>query len=332
MVGLPLLAMPARGRPQQYETHFYCALCGGPFSHVYRTAERAQAGPAGVRMADDDAADTTLDSEFNVAAGDNRVVPEEVVLEGMGHAARRARDQRQRSAAGGQRRGMLPEPRTVRAAYDGRRLGARHMTWLRSLRALVHTRARNHPLGYREFLDDGQLAYLTGRGLVRCDENWADAFASIEADESEHADAHAHHDVPVFSDRALENNTFGFHLYQELGREGLEFFVSAIPFHDECWSLLDLATEVSGIERGLSAMNEKVSVSDLWDHLRSLVGVSGTQKVTEQTCSLLRQGTNRRDVVTRLGEVDYREAEASGEGWQWKHEDGCHVSATGPED
>lgn len=93
---------------------------------------------------------------------------------------------------------------------------------------------------------------------MRQSENWADAFASVDEDEDDPAD-----EYPVFSDSARLENTYGFHLYQELDRH-LKSFITSIPFHDECWTLLDLAIEETGNEKNLDRMNEKLELDHMW--------------------------------------------------------------------
>lgn len=154
---------------------------------------------------------------------------------------------------------------------------------------------------------------------MRQSENWADAFASVDEDEDDPAD-----EYPVFSDSARLENTYGFHLYQELDRH-LKSFITSIPFHDECWTLLDLAIEETGNEKNLDRMNEKLELDHMWGgYFRSLITVSDQKQQVEQTRAILQAG-KRKEVTTRFGEVDYRQAQSSAEGWHWKHEDACHV-------
>lgn len=324
-------------QPRSYETHFYCALCGGPFAQVFRTAE-SPATPSYAARDDHDIYDCgardkygnrydenlDLEKEFNVPREDNREVPEEVVLNNMNHVAKRGRILRLRAETEGRRRGIMSERGTTWQAYDGKRISTKQMEWTKSLRALIHKRAISHPLNYEHYLANNETAYLTGRGLIRQEQNWADAFASIDEDEG--GGTHTEH--PIFSDEDRMRNTYGFHVYQELGRGDCRYVISSIPFHDECWSLLDLAIEESGKERGVERMNELIDMDDLWGYLRGLVtvtGVADSANVPNSIAAALLEERRGGEIVTRLREVDYREGQGSSDGWQWKHEEGLHV-------
>lgn len=327
-------------RSRSYETHFYCALCGGPFAQVFRTAvspatpshavpNHHETYDCGTNGNDDDYDENLdLESEFNVRPEDNRKVPEEAVLNNMSDAAKRSRNLRLRAEKEGRRRGMMHERRTSWQAYDGRRISTRQMRWTKNLRALICTKAVKQPLNYDYYLVDDDLAYLTGRGVIRQEQNWADAFASIDEDEGD-GTLGEHTEHPIFSDEDRANNTYGFHLYQELGRADCRYVISSIPFHDECWSLLDLAIEESGKERGVERMNEHVDMNNLWRYFRGFItGMVEDAIVPYSTAAVLSE--RRGEIVTRLGEVDYREGQGSGDGWQWKHEEGLHVRFVPP--
>lgn len=324
---------------QQYDTHFYCALCGGPFAEVFRTS----VNPAPTRCnaetssSSDSTDDTNIENEFNYSGEENRIIPEEAIEADMGYAARRSRRIRLQAQKNGTRKGIMEEPRVVRQAYDGRRISVNEMKWTKKLRAIVHRGASQHPENYENSLaDQNSQAYMTGRGLVRGCFNFADAYASVEDEdelEDEEDEEHEVPEFPEFSDNAQLNDTYGFQLYKELIGNKLESFISSIPFHDECESILDLAVEETGRELGLDddCINEirgaPMWVDQLWGHLRSLITVSGDKKEGLQTRRSL-HADHQKGVITRLGELDYREAESSGEGWKWKHEDGCHVCIT----
>ena len=317
-------------RKQQYDTHFYCALCGGPFAQVFRT----RVNPASPRYDTNadidrygfcDAANLDPRNEFNFPGEENLVIPQEVVEADMGYAARRSRKHRLRAEQEGRRKGIINEKRIVRQAYNGERVSVKQLKWTKNLRALVHSTATNHPANWQQYVRNGAGAFLTGRGLMRQYDNWADAFASV--DEEFDADS-GHSEYPEFSEADRANNTHGFHVYQELGGSHLRNIISSIPFHDECWSLLDLAIHVTGNEKGLEDMNEYLDFDYMWNHLRSLITISGERIQVDQTGAILQAGRQRKDVATRLGEVDYREAQGSGEGWHWRHEDGLHVSSS----
>lgn len=334
------VSLMSDARSGSYETHFYCALCGGPFAQVFRTAENPATPSYAVR--DDPNVndcggkdeygnhyneDLDLENEFNIPREDNREVPEEVVLNNMSHAARRSRILRLRAEKEGRRRGIMSEQGTAWQAYDGRRISTKHIKWTKNLRALICQKALRHPLNYQHYLANNERAYLTGRGLIRQEQNWADAFASIDEDEGD-GNSYTHMEHPVFSDEDRLHGTYGFHVYQELGRGDCCYVISSIPFHDECWSLLDLAIEESGKERGVQRMNERIDMDDLWGYLQGLVIVTGvvdSAKVPDSTAAALLEENRGGRIVTRLREVDYREGQGSGEGWQWKHGEGLHV-------
>lgn len=332
---------------QQYDTHFYCALCGGPFGQVFRTATT----PAPTNLGDNlgttvpheyDPADTDVTNIFNIPEDENDPFPEEYVLGDMSYVAQRSRRLRQQAQREGRRKGVMPEPRNVQRAYDGKRISVKQMKWTRNLRALVNRQAREHPAGYEQVLAEGgdQLCYLTGRGLVRECYNWADAYADVDHEElvmNENGEW-VLPEYPIFSDHDRLNNTFGFHLYKELNGNGeMRSQISSIPFHDECLSLLQLAVVETGKELNLVPMDPEyqperlmeglVEYDVLWGYLRSMITTSGMRQEGMQIAGTL-QSESRGDVITRLGELDYREAEAGGEGWHWKHEEGCHVSYT----
>lgn len=330
---------------RSYRTHFYCALCGGPFAKVKRTAVAPtcvipQSYGENGNDGSDDAEDTDPSVEFNLSPEENTILPETCVTADMSPAAKRSRALRLRAERDGFRRGMMPEERVTRQAYDGNLISTKQMKWTKCLRALVSRDARHHPQNYRDYLHRDGTSYLTGRGIIRQSENWADAFASIEEDEAEGVDdaegadddddaPRVHSEFPVFSERNIRLGTYGFQVYQELGRMDSYYVISSIPFHDECWTLLDLAIEVAGRERGIERVNEIIGVDDLWSYLRGLVGLAGladSAMMADSTDAALLEGQRGAGIVTRLGEVDYREGQGAGEGWRWKHEEGLHVS------
>lgn len=372
---------------RHYDTHFYCALCGGPFAGVFRTpispassrsatsnnninsnnkntangTDYGSGSGNGKNMLDDEddnddsgnaSSDVDPDNEFNFYGGGHelagsRIISDEAVEQDMGSAAKRSRklrilaqeredEQGDGREGGGGRRGpprtrmrmrsggfasenSPKRKRTVRQAYDGRRISVRQMKWTKNLRALIHKEASNQPQHWSHFLHHGETYYLTGRGLVRQTDNWADAFASVDDGEDDGAN-----EFPVFSESDRLANTYGFHMYRELDCRRRKSFISSIPFHDECYTLLDLAIEETGKERGLERMNEKLENDHMWAYFRSLITSPGQKHQVDRTQAVLQPGA-RKDLTTRFGEVDYREAQGSGEGWHWKHEDGLHV-------
>lgn len=375
---------------RNYDTHFYCALCSGPFAGVFRTpcsrsaasnnndknnrnivngTDNGSGSGRGENTLDDDdngdsdsaSSDVDPDNEFSFCGEGGRklaeapIIPDEAVEQDMGPAAKRSRKLRilaqeredesldgwEGGEGGGGCRGLPgirmrmrsggfvsenspKRKRTVRQAYDGRRISAWQMKWTKNLRALIHSKASNQPRHWNHFLRHGEV-YLTGRGQVRQVDNWADAFPSVEDDDDDAVSNRS----PVFSESDRLFNTYGFHLYQELDCRRHRSFISSIPFHDECLTLLDLAIEETGNERGLERMNEKLENDHMWEYFRSLITASGQKHQVDLTQAALQPGA-RKDLTTRLGEVDYREAQSSGEGWHWKHEDGLHVSFFSP--
>ena len=316
-----------------YRTHFYCALCGGPFAQVFRTAAEAAPpkGPETASKAPEDCTgynhgpglspvsgaadpeDIGLENRFNIPVDENHVIPEEVVLENIGYAASRHRDHRLRAFEKGLRRGIMPENGLTFKAYDGRRISAKQMQWTRDLRALIHEKAKDVPIGGQEYFTPGRSQFLTGRGRIRQVGAWADASANYEEENELRVDT---------------GSPYGFQVYQEFGRLDSEFVISSIPFHEQCWDLLVYATDVSARERGVVMRHGPIDEHEdiLWGYLRGLVGISGVAKwLGSGTVSTL-HGSRRGEVITRLGEADYREAQGSGEGFQWRHDEGLHVS------
>jgi len=316
-----------------YRTHFYCALCGGPFAQVFRTA--AEPAPPKKPVASSkapkdcindnpgpglspvpeaaDPDDVDLTNGFNIPVEENHVIPEEVVLENMGYAASRHRDHRIRASEKGLRRGIMSDNRRTLKAYDGRRISAKQIRWTGDLRALIHKKAKAFPIGGQDYFDEGRSQFLTGRGRIRQIDAWADAFANYELEGELRVDT---------------GSPYGFQVYQEFGRLDSEFVISSIPFHEQCWDLLVYATEVSARERGVDMNHDPIDENEdiLWGYLRGLVGISGAAKWLGSGPVSTLHGPRRGEVITRLGEVDYREAQGSGEGFQWRHDEGLHVS------
>ena len=299
-----------------YKTHFYCALCGGPFAQVYRT--QASSAKQEVHLlpsnsgSELESEEEYLDDVFNIPEEENIEIPEEAVLENMGYAASRHREYRIRASVKGLRRGIMSENRRAMKAYDGRQISTRELRWTRHLRALIHKRAKSFPAGGQEFFDTSSQ-FLTGRGQIRQVDAWADAFASYE-EEGELI--------------VRMGSPYGFQVYQEFGRMDSEFVISSIPFHEQCHDMLVYATEVAAKERGVDIDHVPIDETDdiVWGYLRSLVGISAVSTLGFGTVSTF-DAIMRGGVITRLGEVDYREAQGSGEGFQWRHDEGLHVSS-----
>lgn len=306
-------------QPESYKTHFYCALCGGPFAQVFRTqatsAKQEAPSDSGSEFIRLESEEEYLDDAFNIPEEDNCEVPEEAILENMGYAASRHREYRIRASMEGLRRGIMSENRRAAKAYDGCRISARQMRWTRHLRALIHKRAKFIPIGGQEFIGENNSQFLTGRGRIRQVDAWADAFASYE-EEGELI--------------AGMGSPYGFQVYQEFGRLDSEFVISSIPFHEQCHDMLVYATEVAVKERGVDIDPVPIDETDniVWGYLRGLVGISAVAKsLGSGTVSSTLHGFMQGEVITRFGEVDYREAQGSGEGSQWRHDEGLHVSS-----
>src|SRR5439155_24486444 len=107
-------------------------------------------------------------------------------------------------------------------AYDGSKVSSADMRWTHVIRALIHQDAREHPQGGLDQLGQDQFTYLTGRGTVRQNASWADAYPSIEAEQEFEDDED--HFIPQFND-----TLFGFHMYEEPDRVDRRFCVGSIP-------------------------------------------------------------------------------------------------------
>lgn len=308
----------------QYKTHFYCALCGGPFAQIFRTAAEPESKHAVHSFDSDDVGiapkhlnpDIDLDNEFSIPLDENREIPEEYVLSNMGYAASRHRDHRIRASIDGLRRGIMSDIRRTWRAYDGRRISTEQIKWTQNLRALIHKKAKSLPYGGDYYLFDASQ-FLTGKGRIRQIDAWADAYANYEEEDD------------LLELTRWSDDRYGFQVYQEYNRHDSDFVISSIPFHEQCWDLLVHATEVSAQERGVDVHKDPIDENDdiLWNHLRGLVGISGVAGWIGFGVRATLHGDLRGEVVTRLGEVDYREAQGSGEGFQWRHDEGLHVGS-----
>lgn len=323
------------GTESRYDTHFLCALCGGPFAEVFRTAVdcHLQPQPPAENNTSDDGSqdagnpDTDLSNEFNIPENENCVIPEEVVEDGMSYIARRERARRIQAQRARARNQMFvrSEPRVVQRAYNGHLISAKQMGWTRCLRALICTEAKHQPRGWQAYNEEDDGAYLTGRGMVRKWDRTADAYPSVESEEDEPGMS-----IPVFDGSARARDDFKFEMYQgqpqSISSTKTDGFISSIPFHDECWSMFETAISESRRELGLPKIQDSENDDDsddyslkpdhMWRYLRDLIAVSGVKQEV---------AISREQFITRLSEIDYREAQSSGEGWKWKHEDGYHV-------
>jgi hypothetical protein len=308
----------------KYRNQFFCAICGGPFARVFRTDVEA-ADP--VRASDEHG--TTLDDvpspdEFSVPVEQNEVVTYEEAFEGLSARAQLEYDTQDcyKNALADLRRAK------IRHAYDGTKITSQDMRWTHIMRALIHRDAREQPEGGPDQLADDQLTYITGRGTVRQDASWADAYPSIEAElDFEDAEEGDQPGIPEFDDTG-----FGFHMYEEPDRYDRKFCIGSIPFHDECWDLLDLALSVCGNRRGIASMTvgEDISTDDLWRYLRDLIPSSCTPLRKSELTTVSLQNQTLADPITRLsigimGGAGYREAQLCGDGQKWLHIEGLHV-------
>lgn len=348
----PNLTTMAPSRPHRYQTHFFCSLCGAPFAQAYRTATKPiyaansddAEGEAEERDEDEEENyNTDISHEFNISESENAVIPPEVWLKDMNEGAKRERaakarremilDEKDRRLR--EKRGLPPkehtsEHRTVRTAYDGRLISIKDMEWSKDLRAIINQHAQHHP-------EDHQLnpeynfssTYLTGRGLIRQYDNEADAYAAIDFEEYEDTSRPPSR-YPQFD--PFRNHKF--HLYQEPNLRP-QHIVCSFPFHDECYSLLDSALEAIAEDLGWEGTiywdqddpdNEDFNSDQKFYWLREFLGGVPDVKKGSFGPQHLVEGDSRKEVSTRLAEINYREAQGCSEGYQWRHEDGLHVS------
>ncbi|KAH0557159.1 hypothetical protein GP486_005053, partial [Trichoglossum hirsutum] len=312
----------------KYQNQFFCALCGGPFARVFRTDVQIADPVCGPEQHGVPADDMSGSDEFSVPAEQNERVTLQEVWEGLS-----ARTQLEYETQGYYEDAIEKLRRArIRQAYDGNKISSQDMRWTHIIRALIHRDAREQPQGGPEQLADEQCTYLTGRGVVRQDASWADAYPSIEAESDfEDAEEGEQSGIPEF-----DHTDFGFHMYEEPDRMDRKFRVGSIPFHDECWDLLGLAISVCGNRRGISSMTlgEDLSTDDLWNYLRGLVPPSPMRKWSELTADSLRKEALA-DPITRLsvgtmGNAGYREAHHCGDGRKWLHIEGFHWLAVSP--
>ncbi|KAI9768469.1 MAG: hypothetical protein M1840_004878 [Geoglossum simile] len=312
----------------KYRNQFLCAICGGPFARVFRTDVQI---PDSVRASDEHG--VTLDDvpspdEFSVPVERNEVVTYEKAYKVLSARARLEYDTQDYY------KNAFVDLRLakIRHAYDGTKITSQDMRWTHIMRALIHRGAWEQPEGGPDQLADDQWTYITGRGTVRQDASWADAYPSIEAElDPEDAEEGDQPGIPEFDDTG-----FGFHMYEEPDRVDRKFCIGSIPFHDECWDLLDLALSVCGNRRGIASMTvgEDISTDNLWSYLRDLIPSSCTPRKSELTTVSLRNQTLA-DPITRLsvgimGGAGYREAQLCGDGQKWLHIEGLHWLAVSP--
>ena len=296
-------------REDTYGTHFLCALCGGPFARVTVTEdEEFFPSPNGPFHRD------------TVRTDDNEAMEAGFLLSNLESIHPLETELAHR---------IVNNATTVRRAYDGTKLKRPNYNWTRVLRALINKHAKMQPAGGLAQLNFNQQTYLSGRGKVREDGSWADAYASVESEpESDEEDESG---LPHY------NENCGFHLYQEPDRDDRKLRISSIPFHDECWNILDHAFQVARARRGIGATlgsqsdddDEHIDTDELWFYLNELIPIADTENVADLTIESLRAGTVS-NVMTRLsreamGNGGYLAAESSASARCWLHHEGLHV-------
>ena len=323
---------------EKYRTHFFCALCGGPFARVYRTDEVPQRTRAPSVESCDEAGH--VDETYSVPQGWNRPLSADERYTGTETLVEHELDD------GGIFGGPYGHSehglgQTAWRAYDGRHISEEDMRWTRVIRALIHRSAQVHPDGGLEQLDDESDVYLTGRGRVLEDASWAIAHPPIE-DEVDNDDNDDDTDLDNDDDDddddtvlALSSERpYRFHLYQEPDRTDRKFRISSIPFHEECWYLFRKALRSSRATRGLNDIRAGEDYETIWSYLCDLIPTAVTGRLSDLTSESLASGTAE-DPITRLsigcmGRMGYREAQRCSDGPSWLHLEGLHVRTAAP--
>ncbi|KAI9816157.1 MAG: hypothetical protein M1826_001883 [Phylliscum demangeonii] len=335
-----------------YQTEFFCALCGGPFARVYRTneaserprAESSRAAEDGDNIEDGSAevggandapsARVTVPSSWTDPRATAAVPPDVLELD-------------QTEAYLLNPVGQVRPPPTLLHAYPGRLISEEDMRWTGVLRALIHRNARAHPQGGLERLNaqpppPSPNVYLTGRGRVLEDGAWAMAHPSIEA-EMQEADASEEEEEPGEEDDhdvgyhpMTPEERFRFQLYGEPGRIDLKLSVSSIPFHEECWDIFGGAVHLAQVTRGLVLPSDlgTIGVEAVWDYLLQMISRAGAQGLCRLSERSLALGAVQ-DPIIRLssgciGRQGYREAQACVAGAKWRHHEGLHWLVASP--
>ncbi|KAI9839085.1 MAG: hypothetical protein M1838_004400 [Thelocarpon superellum] len=291
----------------RYHTHFFCAICGGPFARVYRTDH----GPGQTTTAADGTRaelEKPAEDRFSIPAHANHVLSAEELREN----------------------GNDPSLAHARKAYDGACITATDMEWTAELRALIHCGAQHQPGGgLVNATDRGDHVYLTGRGRVRQDASWADAHPSI------------HHDLDAEPEEGEADVNFAdgdlsFHMYQEPNRHDRKFRISSIPFHANCWDILSQALLCAHVACRLPdpPQHETVTLTEIWSYLSDLIPVAVDGKLADLHVEELARG-DAPEPITRLamgcvGGRGYREAQVCGDGKTWLHLEGLHWLAVNP--
>ncbi|KAI9841388.1 MAG: hypothetical protein M1837_000720 [Sclerophora amabilis] len=303
-----------------YRTHFFCALCGGPFAHVYRTNEPPKRHTTRRRGQSEEQewdelgelrGHHTIPSDWNETLSQEELDANAKPISTLEESLRRFQD-------------PPPDPQNtdvarppVRRAYDGSLIQDEHMRWTTVIRALIHENAQVQPEGGPEQVDARNRVYLTGRGRVREEGSYADAHPTIAADleYGETDDA----GTPVFYDTSCQ-----FHLYQEPDREDRRFVIGSIPFHENCWEILYQAIHSCRSRRGLPDVlaNDIVDLQLIWSYLCEMLPVASSVNTSESIITRLSPGY--------MGDHGYREAQACGEGKKWLHQDDLHWLVANP--
>lgn len=299
------------GDSGNYKTPFYCALCGSPFAQVYRTYKGGEeTHPEGGNQ------EHEARSSYAICKGDNNSLSAEEVERAVGAdhylELKLREDQYIRARA---------DDYGIRRAYDGRKISGEQLEWISSVRALVHRFAKVQPEGGIDQLEDDSDVYLTGQGRVAQDASWAYAPPSIEFEMEDQE-----------GEGILEsiNEQYGFHLYQEPERRDRRFCYSSIPFHDQCWEILDLALHTIQESRGLpdGALGEGISLNDLWHSLASSLPTALPGKLSDLTIEALRRGTASGAFTgIQSGALARSEVMQSAGRHGWLHIDGFQVGS-----
>ncbi|KAI9777820.1 MAG: hypothetical protein M1835_005126 [Candelina submexicana] len=271
----------SRCKKDNYKTPFYCALCGLPFARVLRTDKQQNRDDQyGVAQWHQGSSVQTIPEE------ENSLLSCEEVQQLLG-----ADDCLELKLREPQYTRSNLEEHKVRRAYEGHKITGEHLEWIGSLRALIHRFAKAQPEGGRDQLEGHSDVYLTGRGRVAEDASWAYAAPAIDT-EIEDVDT-------GWSIRRQVQ--YGFHLYQEPERNDRRFFYSSIPFHDQCWDILDLAVQFVQERKGMPdlAHGEGIDLDHLWTSLVSVLPTVVPRKLSDLSTEAFRHGV-KSDAITGL--------------------------------
>lgn len=318
-------------KEETYRTHFFCALCGGPFARVYRTDEPSTGQDPDREQSSDESGHRAYRHTI-LRSLNHHLSAEELAKNAYVSGELEIPQAGSDGEPGGPSGHLFDAP--VWRAYDGREISEEEMTWTQTIRALIHRKASRHPEGALDELHEGQDVYLTGLGRVAENGSWAAAYSSLQAqyppeDDDEDADQDPDLDDSHLN---LSELAYGFHLYQESDRNDRRFCMNSIPFHSECWDIFIMALQTSRTARGLAPYrpDEFPYLYDpIWSYLCEMLPAALPGKRSDLRMTSLIDGTAE-DPITRLstgcmGSRGYREAEQSGSGRTWLHLEGLHV-------